>query len=65
MQERRQGPVQEESQWIFFQAGMFDDLKPGDFVQLKVERTEQKKFKDIGWVRNIYLKELCILKMLM
>ena len=61
MQERRQGPVQEESQWIFFQAGMFDDLKPGDFVQLKVERTEQ----NIGWVRNIYLKELCILKMLM
>lgn len=62
LQERQQDPVQEESQWIFFQAGMFDDLKPGDFVQLKVERTEQKMFKDIGRVRNIYLKELCILE---
>ncbi len=44
--------------WIFFKAGVYDDLEVNDLVRLKVDSTELKKFEDIGYARNIYPAEL-------
>lgn len=49
---------EDETHWIFFKAGSYNDLKKGDMVLLKVGTTERKYFKDIGWARNIYPEEL-------
>ncbi|MCM1161340.1 MAG: toll/interleukin-1 receptor domain-containing protein [Roseburia sp.] len=52
----------EETHWIFFKAGVYDDLKEGDVIRLKVGKTERRKFSDIGWARNIYPDELLVVE---
>lgn len=46
--------TEDESHWIFYNKGVYDDLRPGDKVRLKVCKTDRKYFADIGWARNIY-----------
>lgn len=47
-----------ESHWIFFKAGMYEDLAVGDTVAVLVGSTKLHKFPDIGYARNIYPDEL-------
>ena len=58
----REGEIgkKEETHWIFFKAGVYDDLKEGDIIRLKIGKTERKQYPDIGWVRNIYPDELYV-----
>lgn len=43
-----------ETHWIFYRAGMYEELKIGDVIRLKVSQTEIKHFKDLPNARNIY-----------
>lgn len=52
--------AEDETHWIFFKKGVYDDLKKGMCVQIKVGKTERRKFPDIGWARNIYPDELYV-----
>lgn len=48
----------DETHWIFFREGMFEELEKGSHVSIRVGKTNRKYFDDIGWARNIYLEEL-------
>lgn len=61
LKEEKIEEVKEESHWIFFKAGVYDDLKKGDRVRLKAGKTERKCWRDIGWARNVYPDELELL----
>lgn len=50
--------VQGESQWLFYQANMYQDLKVGDTVEFSVSKTELRQFQDLKNARNIYPAEL-------
>ncbi len=52
---------QDESHWIFYRRGIYDDLKVGDTIKFLVGNTELKHFSDIGDARNIYPDVLEIL----
>ncbi len=54
--------IDEERHWIFYNQGVYDDLRPGDKVRLKVCKTERKHFPDVGWARNIYPDEMHAIK---
>lgn len=60
LKEWSQEQMKDETHWIFFQAGVYDELKRGDRVLVKVGKTERKYFADIGYARNIYPDELYI-----
>lgn len=47
-----------DSEWIFFWAGMYDDLQIGDYVKFQISKTEVRTFNDIGKARNIYPSDL-------
>ena len=47
-----------ESHWIFYRAGMYEDLAVGDTVAVRIDSTELRSFPDIGYARNIYPKDL-------
>lgn len=47
-----------ESHWLFFKAGAYDDLNVGDVVKFKIHSTERNNFTDIGYARNIYPDDL-------
>lgn len=49
---------QADSEWIFFWAGMYDDLQVGDHVKFQISKTEVRTFNDIGRARNIYPSSL-------
>ncbi len=46
--------LNDETHWIFYRAGMYDELKTGDVIRFKVSQTEVKQFKDLTNARNIY-----------
>lgn len=54
--------MQEETDthWIFYKAGVYDDLNVGDSVRLKIGKMERRHFSDIGWAVNIYPDEMKI-----
>ncbi|MCM1307200.1 MAG: hypothetical protein NC223_01235 [Butyrivibrio sp.] len=43
-----------ESHWIFYRAGMYEDLEVGDTIQFAVDSTELRNFYDLKNARNIY-----------
>ena len=47
-----------ESHWIFYRAGMYEDLAVGDTVAVLISSTELRRFSDIGYARNIYPDDL-------
>lgn len=47
-------PVKGESHWLFYFAGMYPDLAPGDLVRFKYRRTELRDFPNLPNARNIY-----------
>lgn len=49
-----------ETHWVFFKKGVYDDLKKGMYVRMKIGATERKSFPDIGRARNIYPDELLV-----
>lgn len=51
-------PVENETHWIFYKAGMYADLNVGDTVLFSVESTELRQFKDLKNARNIYPSDL-------
>ena len=57
---RNQGNA--ESDWLFFRAGIYEDLKVGNKVRFKIFRTEVKRWSDIGIARNIYPADLRVEK---
>ena len=56
--ETADGSDARENHWIFYKSGVYEDLKEGDVVLLKVGKTERRYFQDIGWARNIYPSEI-------
>lgn len=52
--------AKDETHWIFFKKGVYDDLKKGMCVRIKIGETERRRFQDIGWARNIYPDELYV-----
>ena len=51
-------PAPGESHWLFYRAGMYEDLHPGDTVQFSVSYSELRSFPDLKYARNLYPKEL-------
>ena len=49
-----------ESDWIFFRAGVYEDLKVGEKIRFKIFRTEVNRWADIGIARNIYPADIKI-----
>lgn len=47
-----------ETHWIFYKAGMYDDLAVGDNVRILVGKTELRNFADLKRARNIYPDDL-------
>lgn len=45
-----------ESHWIFYRAGMYENLEVGDIIQFSVDSTELRNFQDLKNARNIYPK---------
>lgn len=54
----REAMTPNESHWIFYKAGMYEDLAVGDTVAVLVHSTELRRFPDIGAARNIYPDDL-------
>lgn len=54
--------IESESHWIFYKTGVFNTLKAGDQVRLKIAKTERRYFNDIGFARNIYPEEMYVLE---
>lgn len=54
--------IESESHWIFYKEGVYDALRVGDKVRLKIGRTERKHYDDIGFARNIYPDEMYVEK---
>lgn len=50
-----------ETHWIFYKAGMYDNLKIGDTIKFTVESTELRDFPDLKKARNIYPESMEIL----
>ena len=46
------------SDWLFFRAGVYDNLSVGDQVKFRFSRSEVKHWADIGQARNIYPDDL-------
>lgn len=46
--------TKDETHWLFFKAGVYDNLRAGMRVKIKVHSTECKDFSDIESPRNIY-----------
>ena len=51
-----------ETHWIFYRAGMYEDLAVDDVIRFSIDSTELRKFSDIGMARNIYPKDMYKLK---
>lgn len=51
-------PAPGESHWLFYRAGMYEDLHPGDTVQFSISYSELRSFPDLKCARNLYPKEL-------
>lgn len=51
-----------ETHWIFYRAGMYEDLAVNDVIRFSIDSTESRKFPDIGMARNIYPKDMYKLK---
>lgn len=49
-----------ETDWLFYRADVYEDLKVGEKVRFKIHRTEEKRWQDIGIARNIYPADLRI-----
>lgn len=47
-----------ETHWVFYKAGMYDDLAVGDRIRILVQATEMKNFTDLKHARNIYPDDL-------
>lgn len=47
-----------ETHWVFYKAGMYDDLAVGDSVRILVGKTELRNFPDLKHARNIYPDDL-------
>lgn len=43
-----------ETHWVFYKAGMYEDLAVGDTVRIFVHSTELRDFHDLKRARNIY-----------
>lgn len=43
-----------ETHWLFYRAGIYQDFKVGDQVKFKIEKTELRDFPDLKNARNIY-----------
>lgn len=43
-----------ETHWLFYRTGVYQDFKVGDQVKFKIEKTELKDFSDLKNARNIY-----------
>lgn len=43
-----------ETHWVFYKAGMYEDLAVGDTVRMLVSSTELRDFNDLKRARNIY-----------
>lgn len=54
----RENMTPNESHWIFYRAGMYEDLAVGDTVAVLISSTELRRFSDIGYARNIYPEDL-------
>ncbi len=50
-----------ETHWIFYKTGIYEDLKVGDVVKIKVTYTEIKSFPDLENPRNIYPDDLVVI----
>lgn len=53
--------TEDETHWIFFKGGVYEDLMPGQHVRIRVGKTERRKYQDIGFARNLYPDELYLL----
>lgn len=51
-----------ETHWIFYRAGMYEDLTVDDVIRFSIDTTELRNFPDIGTARNIYPKDMYKLK---
>ena len=49
---------QEETHWIFYKAGMYEDLQEEDIIRFSIDSTELRDFADLKKPRNIYPKML-------
>lgn len=47
-----------ETHWIFFHAGIYEDLSVGDLVKFKIDKTELRQFRDLKNARDIYPSDL-------
>lgn len=47
-----------ETHWIFFHAGIYEDLTVGDFVRFKFSKSELKQYSDLKNARDIYPSDL-------
>lgn len=47
-----------ETHWLFYRAGMYEDLSIGDSVKILVGSTELRSFPDLKNARNIYPDDL-------
>lgn len=52
----------DETHWLFFRAGMYEDLTPGDTIRLLVGSTELRNFPDLKHARNIYPDDLHVIR---
>lgn len=52
----------DETHWIFYRAGMYEDLQVGDVIRFSVDATELRQFRDLKNARNIYPGHLVKLK---
>lgn len=55
-------PKFNETHWIFFRRGMYDEPRIGDKVYFKVGQTELRQFYDVDNARNIYPDALMVLR---
>lgn len=49
-----EAPLPEETHWLFYKAGMYEDLAKGDMVRFMIGSSELRKFPDLPCARNIY-----------
>lgn len=47
-----------ETHWIFYKAGMYEDLSIGDTIRFSIDSTELRQFHDLRNARNIYPSSL-------
>lgn len=47
-----------ETHWVFYRAGMYEDLAVGDQIKILIESTELRDFPDLKCARNIYPGDL-------